>query len=277
MIDVTEQLQALLAEAISALPGLIAAVVVFILTWFLAGFVAKIVRRATRLRIRDPETVKLLGLLAYWSVVVVGTIAALSQTGFDVTSFIAGLGIAGFTIGFALQDITRNFVAGVLLLLQQPFDIGDSISVAGYSGTVLDITTRATTLKTYDGEKVIIPNADVYTNPVINYSDLPLRRRQVTVGLGYGEDVDRAVRAFLKAIQSIDGVASDPAPSIFIKELGASALQLVVHFWVNQQTHSLSKVHSAVVKTIKETAEKQHIDLPYPTQVVRLEQVPLTR
>ena len=142
---------------------------------------------------------------------------------------------------------------------------------------MLDITTRATTLKTYDGEKVIIPNADIYTNPIINYSDLPLRRRQVTVGLGYGEDVDRAVQVFLKAIQGIDGVASDPAPSIFIKELGASALQLVIYFWVNQRTHNLSQVHSAVVKTIKEMAEKQHIDLPYPTQVVRLEQVPLSQ
>ncbi|RLC62954.1 MAG: hypothetical protein DRI80_05170 [Chloroflexota bacterium] len=277
MIGITEQLQALLTEAISALPGLIAAVVVFILTWFVAGFVARIVRRAARVRIRDPETVKLLGLLAYWSVVAIGTVTALGQTGFDVTGFIAGLGIAGFTIGFALQDITRNFVAGVLLLLQQPFDISDTISVAGYTGTVLDITTRATTLKTYDGEKVIIPNADIYTNPIINYSDLPLRRRQVTVGLGYGEDVDRAVQVFLKAIQGIDGVASDPAPSIFIKELGASALQLVIYFWVNQRTHNLSQVHSAVVKTIKEMAEKQHIDLPYPTQVVRLEQVPLSQ
>ncbi|RLC91034.1 MAG: hypothetical protein DRI79_03910 [Chloroflexi bacterium] len=260
MIGITEQLQALLTEAISALPGLIAAVVVFILTWFVAGFVARIVRRAARVRIRDPETVKLLGLLAYWSVVAIGTVTALGQTGFDVTGFIAGLGIAGFTIGFALQDITRNFVAGVLLLLQQPFDISDTISVAGYTGTVLDITTRATTLKTYDGEKMIIPNAQVYTSPVVNHSGLPLSRRSVSITVGYEQDLDDIVRSLLDALRQVEGVVEEPPPSAHVKELRRNAVLVDLFFWVDRDTHAPSDVHSAAVRAVVEQAKARGIE-----------------
>jgi small-conductance mechanosensitive channel len=93
-------------------------------------------------------------------VLVLGTVVALGQVNFDVTGFVAGLGVAGVTIGFALQDIARNFVAGIILLIRQPFDIGDAVEVGDYAGSVLDITTRDTVLKTWDGEMVILKGGD---------------------------------------------------------------------------------------------------------------------
>ena len=140
-----------------------------------------------------------------------------------------------------------------------------------YAGTVLDIKVRDTVLKTWDGELVIVPNMDIFTNAITNYSRLPTRRRTVYIGLGYGEDVNRATRIFLQAIAGVEGVSGEPAPTLHAEELGNSALVMAARFWVNQGTHSLFDVHSAVVQAIKEAAERERIDLPYPTQTVRLE------
>jgi len=270
-MDWTAVLQQFLQNVVLFIPRLIAALVIFIASFVLSIFGARAVRKAARARIRDPETLQLLYLLTRWGILVLGTVIALDQVNFDVTSFIAGLGIIGFTVGFALQDIARNFVAGLLLLVQQPFDIGDAVKVGEYTGTVLEIRLRDTVIKTWDGEKVLLPNIEVYTQPIVNYSDLPLRRRTVHIALGYDEDVGRAIGVFLEAIRGVDGVLTDPAPNLFVNQLGDFALDLVAQFWVNQRTHSLIKVHSQVVQAIKEAAEAAGIELPYPTQTVRLE------
>lgn len=263
--------QALVEKALLFIPKLIAALITFGVSVLLSVLAARWVRNFAQKRIDDEETLLLLSRLARWAVIVAGTVLALDQVNFDVTGFVAGLGIAGLTIGFALQDITRNFIAGILLLVRQPFDIGDAVEAAGYAGTVLEITTRDTVLKTWDGEMVILPNLDVYTKPLINYSDLPNRRRTIQIGLGYGEDVNRATKLFLAAIRSVEGVLDDPAPQVLAQDLGDSTLQLAARFWVNQETHDLFVVHSDVVRTVKEVAEQEQIDLPYPIQTVRLE------
>ena len=174
-------------------------------------------------------------------------------------------------IGFALQDIARNFVAGIPLLIRQLIDIGDAVEVGDHTGTVMDITTRDTVLRTWDSEVVILPNMDVFTKVIKNYSQLPLRRRTVHIGLGYGEDVNRATGVFLEAIQGVPGVQDEPAPTVLAEELGDSALMLAARFWVNQEADGLFEVHSRVVQAIKETAEREGINLPYPVQTVRLE------
>ncbi|MDY7041221.1 MAG: mechanosensitive ion channel family protein [Chloroflexota bacterium] len=258
-------------EVINFIPHLIVALITFGASLFLSGLIARWVHRAAKMNIRDPETLRLLSRLARWGVIILGTLVALDQVNFDVTGFIAGLGVAGLTVGFALQDIARNFVAGILLLVRQPFSIGDAVEVAGYTGTVLDVTVRDTVIKTCDGEEVILPNIDVFTNAITNYSELPNRRRTVLIGLGYEEDADWATRVFLEAIKGVEGVLEDPPPTLQAEELGDSALILAARFWVNQTTHGLFDVHSAVVRTIKRVAEEKNIELPYPIQTVRLE------
>jgi small-conductance mechanosensitive channel len=253
------------------LPSYLLALGVFIVTLFLSRLAKRAVKRSVKNHVEDPETQELLGRIARWTVLVLGTLTTLSQIpGVDVTSLLAGLGIVGFTIGFALQDIARNFIAGLLILMRQPFSVDDAVEVAGHAGTVMEIRVRDTVIKTWDGVMEIIPNLDVYSNPIVNYSELPLRRRTVMIGLGYGEHVGRARDVFLEAIQNTEGVQEEPAPEILTEELGDATMNMAARFWVNQQTHNLFGVHSDVVEAINEAAEREEIDLPYPTQVVQL-------
>jgi small conductance mechanosensitive channel len=260
-----------LQQILRFLPRLVAALVTFAAALLLSGLAARWLRRVVGVKIRDPEALHLVSRLARWAVILLGTVVALDQVDFDVTGFVAGLGVAGITVGFALQDIARNFVAGILLLVRQPFNVGDAVEVAGHAGSVVEITTRDTVLKTWDGEQVILPNIDVFTSAITNYSQLPHRRRTIHIGVGYGVDVSRATRLFLKAIQSVEGVLQEPAPTVLAEGLGDSALRLSARFWVNQETHSLFQVHSAAVQKIKGVAEEEGIELPYPIQTVRLE------
>jgi small conductance mechanosensitive channel len=269
-VNLTGSIEQIATNAIEFLPKLIAALVTFAATLLGSRVVALSVQRAASRRFEDPETAVLLSRLARWTVVVVGTLLALDLVNFDLTGFVAGLGIAGLTVGFALQDIARNFVAGVLLLVRQPFKIGEAVKIADYSGSVLAINTRDTAVKTWDGEVVILPNIDVFGSAIVNYSQLPYRRRTVRIGLGYDEDAGRAMQVFLEAIRQVDGVLEEPAPTVHADDLGDSTLILAARFWLNQQTHSLFDVHSAVLRAIKETSEKEGIDLPYPIQTVRL-------
>jgi len=254
-----------LEDVIGFLPRLIAALVIFVAMLILSALAARWVRRAGQVKIKDPETLRALSLLTRWGVLIVGVIVALDQVDFDVTGFLAGLGVLGFTVGFALQDIARNFVAGILLLIQQPFDIGDAVKVGEFTGKVVDIRLRDTVIQTWDGELAIVPNIEVYTRPIVNYSDRPLRRRTIRVGVGYEEDIGRAAKVFLETVRQIDGVLADPAPTVMVEGLGDSAVELVIRFWLNQETHSLIEVHSQAVQAIKEAAEREGIEIPYPT------------
>lgn len=260
-----------LEMVIPFLTNLVAAIIIFVASLLLSKLASQWTEKSAKEKIKDPEITRLLSRLARWSVIVLGTLAALEQVNFDVTSFLAGLGIAGITVGFALQDIARNFVAGILVLLRQPFEIGDAVEVAGHAGTVMDVNLRDTEIKTWDGVMEILPNIDVFSNPIVNYSRLPDRRRTIQIGLGYGQDVDRSKEVFLQALRSVDGVLEEPTPNILAEELGNSAISLAARFWVNQKTHDLFETHSRAVQAINTAAEREGIDLPYPIQTVRVE------
>jgi small-conductance mechanosensitive channel len=265
-------LQNLLTQLILNAPQFLIAIAIFIATLILSRVVERWTQRSIKKQIEDPQTQRYLAQVARYAVLVLGILAALDQIpGIEITSLLAGLGILGFTIGFALQDIARNFIAGLLLLLRKPFSVDDAVEIAGHDGIVLELNMRDTVIKTWDGVMEIIPNLDVYTNPIVNYSELPLRRRTVIVGLGYGEDVDRAKDIILSTIESTEGVLEDPAPEILTEEFGAATLNLAARFWVNQQTQNLFAVHSEVVDAINAVAERESIDMPYPIQVVKLE------
>ncbi|MBC7234928.1 MAG: mechanosensitive ion channel family protein [Chloroflexi bacterium] len=266
----TISLQNTLAEFLRFLPRLVTALLLFLVSLVVATLAAKAARRAMEKRVPKSEIVRLMEHLVRWSIVTMGTLAALDQVNFDVSSFVAGLGIAGFTIGFALQDIARNFVAGILLLLRQPFRIGDVVEAAGYTGKVLDINIRDTVIHTFDGRKLILPNMSVFSGPIINLTELPLRRRSVEIGLGYGQDAPRAIAAFLDAVSAVSGVAKEPAPAIYAQALGASAMSLALFFWIDQNDHNILQVHSEVVIALEHAAIEHGIELPYPIQEVRI-------
>ena len=268
MDAVFEQVGGLALQAVDFLPRLVLALVVFLLSLLVAKLAGRAVERATRNA--DRELARLLARLASAATLVVGTVVALDQVNVNVTGLVAGLGLVGLTLGFALQDIAKNFMAGALLLMQQPFEIGDVIEVAGHRGEVTDVDIRATTIKTWDGQEVIVPNADVYTSAITNYSKYPRRRVVLGIGVGYEEDLARAQEVLLGAVRGVEGVLEDPVPAIHCKSLGSAAVDMAAYFWIDQTESGLFQVTSEAVKAVKEAAERESINLPYPVQTVRL-------
>jgi small conductance mechanosensitive channel len=252
---------------ITGIPNLLTALAILIVSLYLARLLSNLLRRVLRRRKAPEGVIHLLGQLILWSVVIAGTITAL-QRFFDVTAFLAGLGILGFTIGFALQDIMKNFAAGVILLLQQPFHVGETIGVKGFDGTVLAIDLRATEMKALDGRIVILPNADVLANPIVNYSRASQRRVDLSLSLPHGADPNTARGIVLDAIQTVPGFVREPEPMIVFDSLTNSALELNANFWVDATKINPLQAKDTVLLKVKSVFNEQGIEIPHPVQAV---------
>ena len=179
--------QDLLNQIVDFLPRLGLGIAVFVFAVWISNFVARWARRSMEKRQTDPEVIVLFRLLIRWGLRVLGLVIALEMIAPGrFGSLVAGLGVAGFTIGFALQDVAKNFLAGIILLWQQPFEIGHTISVGDYTGTVLEISLRTTEIRTLDGRHVLIPNGDVLTSPIENFTIPDRRRIEILVGITSG-------------------------------------------------------------------------------------------
>jgi len=262
----------LLVKFFDLLPKAIVAMVVLVISIYLAGVISRAVHKALEKRGSDHEVMLVITKLTRWSVVVLGIFMALQQMGFDLSAFLVSLGVMGFTIGFALQDISKNLVAGLLLLLQQPFDIGDTIEVAGYSGTVADVDLRATEIRTLDGKTVLIPNADVYTSAITNFSRGENRRLDLTIGVACDADLELARVTALDVASRIKGLLADPAPQVVYHNFGSSSIDFTLYFWINTQENDILVAKDQAVVEINTAFAEKGIEIPYPVQTVLVKQ-----
>ncbi len=246
------------------------ALALFIGSIILARFLRRLLDRVLTTRGVDHEISILLGQLLYWSILIFGIITAL-QRFFDVSAFLAGLGILGFTIGFALQEIMQNFVAGMILLVQQPFDIGNLVSISSYTGTVSAINMRTTEVKTLDGRLIIIPNAQVLSNPIENYSRADLLRVDLPIGVGYETDLDMAKATILEALPGIKGYLPDPVPSIIYHSFGESSIDMDIRFWINTEENNLFDARDEAVIVTKRALDAKGVNIPFPIRTVQME------
>jgi small conductance mechanosensitive channel len=269
--NLTSTIQDLFNQFIFFIPKIVTALVVFVLALFFSGVISRTMRRALERRNADPEITLLIGKISRWTIIVLGIIVSLDQVDFNVTAFLAGLGIAGFTVGFALQDVSKNFVAGMLLLLQQPFDIGEAIEVGEFSGTVEEVNLRATELRTFDGRHVLIPNADVFTSAIVNFSRAKDRRIEVSVGVAYESDLDLVRDTALEAIQSVKGVKMEPEPFVAFHTFGGTTMDFTLYYWADMAETSPVNAKDEGLALIKAAFEKAGIEMPFPTQTVLLE------
>jgi small conductance mechanosensitive channel len=258
-----QYLDQLIALFWAGTPKLITALIIFVLSLYLARVFSNFIRRVLEKRRAPAGVVQLLGQLTLWSIIVAGVITALQQF-FAVTAFLAGLGILGFTIGFALQDIMKNFASGVILLLQQPFHVGETIGVKGFDGTVLAIDLRATEMRAADGRVVILPNAEVLANPIINYSRANHRRVDFSLNLSHTSEPSTVRQIILEAIEEVEGYVSEPAPVIAFNSITDSALELNVNFWVDVTKNDPVRAKDTVLLKIKNTFNEQGIEIPHP-------------
>lgn len=275
-----DTLDALRTMALQAWYGLIART-----PYLLAGLVAlllciamgRLVRQAiwtagdrTRL---DVALAQVLGRLAASASTLIGTLVAavIIFPTFRPGDLIAGLGIASIAVGFAFKDILQNMLAGLLILYRKPFRIGDQIRTAAFAGTVETINVRATVLRSFDDERIVIPNSDVYTRAVTVLTALERRRLTVTVGVGYGDSLTAARETILAVVQRTEGVLPSPAPWVYLTELAPSAVVFTVYLWARPDQANVLAVADRVTSGIKLALDAAGIDMPYPHRVVRLE------
>lgn len=266
--DLSPSVERILNHTVEFIPNLVVAIIIFLATLWVSRLGANLVQAALKRRQANAEVTLLLTRISQWTIIVFGLIWALSQVNFDVTGFVAGLGIVGFTVGFALQDIAQNFIAGILLLIQQPFSIGDSVEVNGYGGVVTNIEIRSTTVRTWDGLLVIIPNADVYGNPITNYSKIDQRRISLTVGVAYESDLQKVDETLQAVAAELPGVKQDPAPQVVFNELGDPAIRVTLYFWIDVSETSYFVALDAAVKRIKAVFEQEGIQIPLGMQQI---------
>ncbi|MEO6651354.1 MAG: mechanosensitive ion channel family protein [Ilumatobacteraceae bacterium] len=205
---------------------------------------------------------KLIGYLVVIASVLVAAVVIFPS--FKPVDVLSGLGIFSIAIGFAFQDILSNLLAGILLLIRQPFHAGDEIEVSGQHGTVEQITIRETQIRTYDGEKVLIPNAEVYQNVIRVQTAYGPKRTTLVIGLDDWEDLDRAADVALGAIRDIDGVEADPPPQAYFNSFGDSVTNMDLRFWTQPQQAEVRRVQDQVVRLVGRALKEAKIPMPSP-------------
>jgi small conductance mechanosensitive channel len=264
------QIEAMLTGFVRMLPGIVLGLVVFTLFYLVAKAVRRLIRRYAEHRQRYRNLELVLGRLAQWAIIFLGVMIAITIVfpTFSPGDLITVLGIGGVAIGFAFKDIFQNFLAGILILLTEPFRVGDQIIVGDFEGTVTEIQTRATFIRTYDGRRVVIPNADLFTDKVLVNTAFGQRRSQYDVGIGYGDDIEEAKRLMLEAMRGVEGVIGDPAPDVLVIELADSTVNLRARWWSESSRADVLEVQDRVLSAIKNRLSDNGVDLPFPTQVV---------
>ncbi|MEA5627476.1 mechanosensitive ion channel family protein [Nostoc sp. UHCC 0251] len=266
-----EKVQSMVNGFIALLPNIVLGLIVFIFFLFVASRIKVVVKRLTRNRRSARNLGLVLGRLAQGLTILIGLFIALSIV---IPTFRAGdlvqlLGISGVAIGFAFRDILQNFLAGILILLTEPFQIDDQIVFKGFEGTVENIETRATTIRTYDGRRIVIPNSELFTNSVTVNTAFENRRLEYDVGIGYGDDIDRAKQLMLDAMLSVNEVLKDPVPDVLVMELAESTVNIRVRWWVHPPRRADNLIsRDKVIIAIKKTLVANGIDLPFPTQQI---------
>lgn len=253
------------------MPDLLAAVLILIISYYAAVWLSRLLRRVLQRQNAEPGVSHLLSQILKWTVISLGVIAAL-QRFFNVTAFLAGLGILGFTIGFALQNIMQNFVSGIILLIQQPFKVGDDAGLAGYDGTVLKIGLRTTEMKTLNGLLVFLPNADVLSQPIINYTRANRRRVDLPVSVPYEADPEAIRGMILDEVKNVPGYMDTPTAQVLFHTFGASSIDLTVFFWVDTTVNPHTVAKDAALTRIQQAFRKRGIEVPYPIQLVRTQE-----
>jgi len=252
-----ESAQSMIDRFIARLPSLIVGVIVFLLFYLLSLVVSRVILRATRkyrpnlgvvfARLTGAATI-LLGFLVAFSVV---------APSFQAGDLIKILGISGVAIGFAFQNILQNFLAGLLLLWAEPFRVGDEIKLDNYEGTVEEIQARATTIETYDGRRVVIPNADLFTHVVTVNTALDVRRWEYDLTVKDNRDLVELKSFIIKTVRKVQGVLSDPSPEVLVMDLGdpdSNTVKVRVLWWTKApRQHQMLASYDSVLTAIRRT------------------------
>ena len=257
----------LLQQMISRIPYLIVASLVFVIFWVLSIFFKKAVTRILGSRKHHQNLVTVFRRVGSALILFLGFMVAMiiAVPSFTPGKLIGALGIGSVAIGFAFKDIFQNLLSGILLLLSEPFRIGDQIISGNFEGTVEDIQIRATTIRTYDGRKVVIPNSQLYTSTMTVNTAYSQRRLEFDVGIGYENNIIDAQRVILSVLKAAPTVSKLAEPSVIATALADSSVVLRVRWFIDDgtQNNRVASINEVII-LVKEALEEANISIPFP-------------
>ncbi|OBW99870.1 mechanosensitive ion channel family protein [Gallibacterium genomosp. 1] len=237
------------------------AIVIFLVGKRLAKFISKLLATMILRTVKDEMLSEFIRSIAYFALLLIVVIASLSQLGINTTSLVALIGAAGLAIGLSLQNSLQNFAAGVMILIFKPFRKGDFIEVASGSGTVTQIGLLMLELRTGDNKTVLVPNNQIFTQKITNYSLNSTRRIDFIFDISYESDITKAKEIIARCLQEEPRVLKEPAPLIAVGALAASSVQLFVRPWV--KTADYWGVHFDIMEKVKLEFDEAGIDIPF--------------
>lgn len=262
----------LLTQFVAWLPSLLAAMLILFLFWLWFRLTHATLRRLLHRAGLEAAFIGMLVAVYRFTILAIGVIMAASQLGINIGAALAGLGVLGLTIGFAAKDSLSNIMAGFLIFWDKPFHVGEWVTLANYYGRVAEITMRTTRVQTRDNKWVIIPNATVIDQIMINHSSHGETRLQIPVGIGYSNDVASARAVILDVCAHADYILEDPSPAVVLNDLGASTVDLLVFAWIADAADE--KPHFfALLEAIKTALDKAGIEMPSPQLDLRVRSI----
>ncbi|MDB9446429.1 mechanosensitive ion channel family protein [Anabaena sp. CS-542/02] len=266
VIDVGQRLFSTLRkfqqETIDNLPSFLGMLLVVITTGLIAASMRHVTLTGAQHWEVDRNSKILVSRLVYGLVWVIGAIVALGVLGLDFATLLGTLGLTSVAIGFSLKDILSNYFSGVVLLVSRPFRLGDQIVIQDFEGTVTQIQLRATTVKTYDGRVVYIPNQAVFSAIIINNTASNIRRNSITFGIDYKADITKVKEVINDAVLSLPEIEKEPKPDILVRQLAPSTVNIEVRCWVNSRRLPFLEATSLMAQAIKEALEEAEINMP---------------
>lgn len=249
-------------------PKLILAILVLIIGMWIIKGIKKLVTKAMQKGQVEISLQKFLISMVTVLLKVLLLISVASMVGIATTSFIAILGAATFALGLALQGSLSNFAGGVLILLLKPFKVGDVIEAQGFVGKVHGIQIFNTSMKTFDNKMIYIPNGSLSNGSITNYSQEPVRRVDMTFGIGYGDDIKKAKEVLERLVKEDTRILKDPAPLIAVSSLGDSSVNFALKVWCD--TAEYWNVYFDMQEKVKLTFDQENISIPFPQTDVHL-------
>lgn len=249
----------------------VAAIAILVIGRFVAKGSRVVIRRMLEKGHVDETLISFVSSLSYVGIMAFVVIAALGQLGVQTASFVAILGAAGLAVGLALQGSLANFAAGVLMIIFKPFKVGDYIEGGGVSGVVEEVGIFTTELRSPDNKKIIVPNAKMTSDNIVNYTVKETRRIDIVAGVSYGDDIDKVKQILQDIMANDERILKDPAPTIGVLELAESSVNFVVRPWV--KTADYWNVYFATQESIKKQFDANGISIPFPQQDVHLHKI----
>ncbi len=248
--------------------NIIAALVIVLIGCFVANTIKSLIIRVLEKGHVDKTLVSFLSSICHIGIMIFAIIAALGRLGVQTASFVAILGAAGLAVGLALQGSLANFASGILMVIFKPFRAGDYIEGAGVAGSVQSLGIFTTELCSPDNKKIIIPNAKIMGDNIINYSANDSRRLDLVAGVSYGDDIDKVKRVLKSILENDSRVLKDPEPVIAVLQLNNSRVDFAVRPWV--KTADYWPLRFALLENIKKRFDEEGISIPFPQQDIHI-------